>query len=308
MYKSPYLLLVYLHLAIYLSTQINPNGARASDPSPIDTYDTHLSVSCKELARTKLSKTIIAEFSFSMRVTGTPALNELEIQIDSPEKILRVVSFLPQTTLDTNVVDGEQMVTVKTRNEASLNGKASGNISYSGIDSSDNASVDVGVGEFESVTTTTSYKQLSPREMILASGTSNRGHGVFFKLKRTDRHPLEGEHRFICVFEVVPTWRCDYLQARCKSNRSNADFMIGIFMEEDSEAKSLCEKAAQINEKSKPLENQLKDAKNSTFFPYFGLGSQAAGIDSALLALRSEYQTTLQNIRLLNLQVESDPE
>jgi hypothetical protein len=308
MIKRPNLLLACLHLAISLSTLINPNRVGASDPLPIDIYDTHLSVPCKELARTELSKTIVAEFRFSIRTTGTPALDELEIHVDSPEKILRVVSFLPQTTLDTNIVDGEQMVSVTSRKEASLNGKASGNISYSGVKSSAKASVDVGVGEFESVTTTTSYKQLSPREMILASGTSNRGHGVFFKLKRTDRHPLEGEQRFICVFEVVPTWRCDYLQAKCKSNRSNADFLIGIFMEKDTEAKFLVEKAAQINEQLKPIENQLTDVKSSSFFPYFGLGSQAAGIDSKLSVLRSEYNTTLQNIRLLNLQVESDPE
>jgi radical SAM superfamily enzyme len=79
-------------------------------------------------------------------------------------------------------------------------------------------------------------------------------------------------------------------------------------MEEDTEAKFLVEKAAQINEQLKPIENQLTDVKSSSFFPYFGLGSQAAGIDSKLSVLRSEYNTTLQNIRLLNLQVESDPE
>ena len=290
-----------------------PLFSQASDPPLVVSFDTPLAVSCKEVARSPQTKTVIATFTFSIRQTsGYNKVDDVEIEIESPERLIRVSDFLPQTTTVTDIVDGEKKIVIKyTKGSASIStikGKVEAEVkggtsqkTTSGIELEGRAESQ----QSENTTIDVTYKQLAPRELLLASGTLNRGHGVFFKLKRTSQHEIEGQHKFVCLFDVVPSWRCDYLRGRCHSGSSNADFIIGVHIDDDATAKSLIENAATIHPRMTPLQKELADTRGALLFPYLGLGSKAAEIDRKLSVVRSEYEKTLHDARLLNLQVDS---
>jgi hypothetical protein len=293
----------------------------ASDifPSPpVVSFDTPLVVSCKEIARSEKTKTILATFAFSIRTDSNKfavlPLDEVSIEIESPDRILRVSDFLPQTTTVTDVVDGEKQVVIRrfegsasiSKLEAAIEAKA-GNSQKTTAEIKANGSTES--RDSQDTTIDITYKQLAPRELLLASGTLNRGHGVFFKLKRTSQNEIEGQHKFICLFEVVPTWRCDYLQGRCtswcKSECSKADFVIGVFMDNDSVAKALVENAVTIRERMAPMIVELDSVRNGFWYPWFGAGSKAAEIDRKLSADRDAYNKTIKDTRLTSRSIQN---
>src|SRR5262249_36178399 len=51
------------------------------------------------------------------------------------------------------------------------------------------------------------YEMLPPQETVLASGTVQYGHGVFFKLKPSTQTTLEGKKSFSAIFAVPRGWR-----------------------------------------------------------------------------------------------------
>tara|TARA_R110002049_G_scaffold2750_7_gene22068 strand:- start:2140 stop:3246 length:1107 start_codon:yes stop_codon:yes gene_type:complete len=51
------------------------------------------------------------------------------------------------------------------------------------------------------------YNKIAPLQAVTASGTINRGRGVYFKLRWTATQVLEGEKKFTLTFRVPAHWR-----------------------------------------------------------------------------------------------------
>ena len=136
-------------------------------------------------------------------------LTQLLIRIDSPQRTLTVVDYLP-----------------KTLHESRLAGPI-------GITKTDEKSASIGInlaGKYEPLTTIggnaglgrkdtdcVKYDLLPPLETVAASGTLLRGAGVFFKLKGSPRRPLEGASELALVLRVPRDWRTDYLRIHCEA-------------------------------------------------------------------------------------------
>lgn len=162
-------------------------------------------------------------------------------RIESPERSLTVVDYLPKTRLATSVVG---KVAVEKQREGSysiginLAGKydrlATGNVSGS-KGASDKSSV--------------RYELLPPKELIAAAGTINRQHGVYFKLKPSKQTSLEGAKQFVCVFRVARSWRGGLIRIHCEATGRNpygtialpggettvgsVDFISGLHLKDD---------------------------------------------------------------------------
>jgi hypothetical protein len=61
------------------------------------------------------------------------------------------------------------------------------------------------------------YEMLPPQEIVLASGTTQYGHGVFFELKPSTQTTLEGVKSFSVIFAVPRGWRAGCLRLECEA-------------------------------------------------------------------------------------------
>ena len=53
---------------------------------------------------------------------------------------------------------------------------------------------------------------------MFVSGTTQRGRGVFFKIRRSPQFTLEGEHTVVIRLAVSSDWRVGQLVARCRAD------------------------------------------------------------------------------------------
>jgi hypothetical protein len=61
------------------------------------------------------------------------------------------------------------------------------------------------------------YELLPPQEIVLASGTVQHGHGVFFKLKPSTQTTLEEKKSFSAIVAVPRGWRGGCLKLQCEA-------------------------------------------------------------------------------------------
>jgi hypothetical protein len=61
------------------------------------------------------------------------------------------------------------------------------------------------------------YHKLPPKRLVLASGTTGGGYGVFFKLHPTSQDSLQGAHSYRVVFAAPANWRIDRIVLACSA-------------------------------------------------------------------------------------------
>ncbi len=187
-------------------------------------------------------------FDLSTRVSGNEAdLKQITIEIWSPDRELSIVGYSPSTTLQSEAVDG--VIEVEQH-------QAFGALSLeyalptAKIQASAKNAGDSKVTE----------KKLAPKNLLLASGTFDRSHGVFFTLHPSSQESLQKSRQFVCQLEVPPGFRGDYLQLTCSAlarkpgvvhsldsevTAGSARFTIGIYLDGDSQARRAAETLAE---------------------------------------------------------------
>lgn len=285
----------------------------ASDPSYRIYYDTPLSVSCEEIARSGNTKVVAVAIPISIRFEGNPrALEDVKIELQSFDRTARVVDFLPKTTMVTNVAGP---IRVETTNQKGGKGEvrfeSKKNVGITGkVRFDSEGSLGGGVEVDYKEMTKKSYEQLPPRQMLLASGIQERSHGVFFKIKPNEQHPIEGQHNFMLLLQVDLSWRGECISARF-SPGSNAWWgrvdpvhVIGLHLQDDVEAKAVVEQATKpiFKFKSETVFDieKLREIENSTFYPWFGKGSKAESVRKRIAEPKANYDKALSDIRGMN--------
>ena len=180
-------------------------------------FDIPSKVECRDVTPEKCAKlhpdlkVIEARFRISAGfVQGDESSTEDFIyMISSPELRMKVLDFLPNTTLESTAAGDRIEVTDQTENTDVASGEAK--VSYSLI--SLNGSKSVTNKKSES----NHYERVAPKKLVLASGTVNRGYGVFYKLRPSSGVSLEGEKEFVLLCIVPKGWRGDWCTVTCSS-------------------------------------------------------------------------------------------
>ena len=122
------------------------------------------------------------------------------------------------------------------------------------------------------------YNQIAPVQAVTASGTIDRGRGVYFKLRWTATQVLEGEKKFTLTFRVPEAWRSGLMDVSviAQSHHSSfakwddgvktigaANFVVAVYRQGDREAA----KAAQVLAES---ELKLREVAASVKHPPVG--------------------------------------
>ena len=238
--------------------------ASAHAAAPRIGFDVSYSVECRDVTPIEFaeanpeSKIIEARFGVSalLRRGEEKEIKELMYRIWSPEKRLRVVDFEPKTRVGSEVTDSIAVVETE-EGASSLDGSVSVQFSpLAGVHVAPSA----GGSKMKKQILQQTYSRLPPKQLLVASGTTNREHGVFFKLKPSSQASLEGQREFVCLFVVPGSWRGDYAYVDCRArSRSRPPWtpgeecgsrrvLVGLYLQGDAEAREAAEGLAHAYE------------------------------------------------------------
>jgi len=186
---------------------------------------------------------VVLPISSLIGAEGDDRLLQFIYRLESPHSAFEVVDFLPKTTLTTRFASpiGHQRSQEQTNQLGlSLTGNYPPFVSSTG-----------NAGTSTKTSSSVRYELLPPLELLAASGTMERGSGVFFKLKPSPRTSLEGSKDFAMVLRVPANWRGDCLWVTCEAlshsrsalsfesstNRQRSEFVVALYLNGDEEAK-----------------------------------------------------------------------
>jgi hypothetical protein len=241
-------------------------------------------------------KVIEARFRVSARVL---AGDESEIVdflyiVASPDKKMRFQDFSPNTTLESTVADDHIEITDTTENSNAT--EASTHLGYKAIG--------LGLSKNKGLKKTGSshFKQIAARALVVASGTTDREHGLFFRLMPSKGASLEGAKEFTFRATVSRTWRGDWCTISCAARAKSRVFLsrsvvlpagveqaqVGMYLAGDAEAGHLAEQLRDVLEAhASELAKQLtKDGDGLLETMYDAISPHAiSGYTSALCGI-----------------------
>ena len=242
-----------LHWAAACLLIVAALAATAAADSPRVFFDTTNVVACRNVTTDEFAavnpdeKLLEAKISISSLIDSgdESELIQYFYRFESPERTLRIVDYLPQTTL---AADAASNITVEDKEEEirSLGVTLSGKFDHF---VQGGAAADASNKSNQSVR----YEMLPPMRSIAASGTLDRGSAVYFKLKPSPRTSFEGAKEFVVVFRVSKSWRVDYAHLHCEAfghkrgivqpldeqtHWGAGDFLVALYEQGDYEAKA----------------------------------------------------------------------
>ena len=222
-------------------------------------FDMPFAVACRDVSSPEFAaanpgeKLIEARFEISSLLTAGKErdLTEYFIRIESPQRTLTVVDYLPKTFHESQHA---KPISVQETDEKN----ASIGINLAGqYEMITGAGVNAGLGAKK--ISCVKSELLPPLETVAASGTLLRGSAVFFKLKSSPRNLLEGSREYALVLRVPAAWRADYVHVRCQATgiersfvsslnqqvtSGKRDFLVSLYLEGDVGARAKAEEFA----------------------------------------------------------------
>ena len=200
-------------------------------------------------------KVIEAKFRISASfIEGTEeSIVDFAYIITSPGMRMRIQDYLPNTTLESSLA--EDAIEVADTTENSSTGTEDAKVAYRVL------TLGASKSQTSKKTESDKYKRIVAKTLVLASGTTNREHGVFFKLHPSKGASLEGGKEFTFLAIVPKTWRGDWCSVVCAARTSKKSFYstkvtlagvdqahVGLYMTGDHEASELAAALCRIQE------------------------------------------------------------
>lgn len=232
------------------------------------TFDLPDTIECRDVTPQAFArvhpflKVIEARFRISARLdSGSEAeIVDMLYMITSPNMSLKIQDYLPNTTLESAVVSDE--IEVKTSAEGFGQTEGDLHVGYQAFG--------LGMTKTRSTkkTEANEYKQVAPKAMVLASGTTNREHGVFYKLKPSRAASLEGAKEFTFLAIVPRNWRGDWCTISCAAQAKKKSFLsvsvgdvaagadqaqVGMYLASDAVARKYAEELRIVQQEYAPI-------------------------------------------------------
>lgn len=253
---------------------------------PRAVIDVGLAVECRDVtpaesvAAHRSEKVVEATFRLSVlsQSVAEQDLEQLQVTIGSPAQRLRVVDFQPRTAVaselagDVEVCSSDEMV-------QSLNASLGGVVSGDQGPVHAQATPAAGVGVTKNRGSKETFHRLAPKQLVLASGTMNAEHAVFFKWRRSSQATLEGSREITCRFLVPHGWRGDWVQLqadlivrhrnyfgdRFESGAQAAAF-VALYLGDDAEAQQAASSLAAVQSRESAAGSGVSSARTQTVY------------------------------------------
>lgn len=199
--------------------------AEAGEPAGL-AFDFGRTIECRDVTPAAYAERYpderIVECTLRLSVYLTAgAISDVEairIEAGDMNRRLRVYDFSPSTRLESEFAD--DIETVKTvESSHSFAVSLGGEIPCIGGTAA-NVSPSISGGKGGKEVVTEKQKRVAPKQAVVASGTTNEEHGVFFVLRPSPTTSLEGVHELKVQFVVPVTWRGDAIRVACQATGS----------------------------------------------------------------------------------------
>ncbi|HEX6962928.1 MAG TPA: hypothetical protein VF175_13745 [Lacipirellula sp.] len=207
---------------LFALATIHPGEVQAGEP--VLAFDLGRTIEARDITPHEFSelypdsRIIEATVRVSVRLeSGDIAdVSEIRVEINDHDGRLRVHDFAPRTRLESEYAEAiETTTTVESHNSfsASLGGEIpclGGTVAHL------TPTIGGELGGKEIVTE--KAKRVPPMQAVVASGTINEEHGVFFTLRASPTGTLEGVHELTVQFVVPAKWRGDAVRITCQAS------------------------------------------------------------------------------------------
>ncbi len=215
-------------------------------------------------------------------------MQQCTVRVKPRDPSLQVVDYSPRTEVMSDLTTAIQVKRSDEKTQSmglSLDGSY-GHLAHGNIGS------DQGNKKTESV----QFDRAAPVQAVIASGTIDRGRGVYFKLRWTDTQVLEGERRFRLTMSVPPSWRGELVDVSIVGESehrgfgswesqlktvASADFIVATYIQGDTEAATLAYKLADTEYRLKHSAQQLSRRSPTTFPEMIRHVAMKIDVDSA---------------------------
>jgi hypothetical protein len=185
--------------------------------------------------------TIELRLSAIIESPEVPRIDQWLIQCQPRGGAVSIIDYVPRTETASDLASPIQ---VKQTEESTNAVGLSVDGSYGHLVG--NAGADLSKKNINSV----QFDRVAPQHAVTASGTINRGRGVYFKLRSTAQQILDGEKTLVITLGVPPAWRGSLIdvevvaQSRRKSfgwerdskTIGSAQFVVAVYRQGDREA------------------------------------------------------------------------
>ena len=212
-------------LALFLSfAPLSPGQSTVRADEPALSFDFGRTLECRDVTPPEYTEQYpderIVECTLRLSVYLVSGdIDEVEairVEIADRDRRLRVFSFSPSTRLESGLSDDIEW-TRTTESSHSIGASLGGEIPapIGGVVAHVTPTINAGQGGKEVV----KEKQIrvAPRQAVIASGTIDHEHGVFFTLRPSPTSSLEGVHELSVQFLVPADWRGDAIRVACQA-------------------------------------------------------------------------------------------
>jgi hypothetical protein len=210
------------HLALVLCAAFIAPPAALADPGV--QFDIARAVECRDvtprerIAQYPMQRLIEVALPVSVRFheLSRDDVDEINIEVSGAMAGLRVQDFAPATQLASEITREIETVTT-TKKTRSLDGTLGGTLPIPGAEAAAHLTPSISAGLSGGESATEKINRLPPKHVVVVSGTTAEGRGVFFKLKRTSQTSLEGVHELAVTFVAPRTWPAIAIKVECKA-------------------------------------------------------------------------------------------
>ena len=160
-----------------------------------------------------------------------PQIDQVLVQCQPRDESLMISDYGPRTELASDVAGPIQ---VKELDEQTASSGLSIDGSYGHA-----ARGSFGADRGSKNSDTIQYSRIAPVQAVTASGTINRGRGVYFKLRWTATQVLEGEKKFVLTFRVPAGWRSSLIDVSVAAQSHRRPSAWDAFGSRDDEVETI---------------------------------------------------------------------
>jgi len=146
----------------------------------------------------------------------TDDVDEIEIEVSGAQAGLRVLEFAPGTQLATEITR-EIETTTTNKKTRTFEGTLGGSLPIPGAEAAAHISPSLTAGASGCQSEVEKTSRLPAKHVVVVSGTTAEGRGVFFKLKRTSQTSLEGVHDVAVTFVAPRSWPSFAIRVECSA-------------------------------------------------------------------------------------------
>lgn len=214
----------FLALVVSAAISLLPGGNPATADEPRVQFDFGRTVECldvttPEFAEHRPDQRLVEctlRLSVSLSAGDIDDVESLRVEIADCDRRLSVFDFSPCTRLESALSDDIEW-TKTVESSHTLGGSLGGElpVAFGAAVAHVTPTINGALGGSEKITE--KQRRVAPMEAVVASGTIDNEHGVFFTLRKSPTGSLEGVHELSVQFIAPANWRGDAIRVSCEA-------------------------------------------------------------------------------------------